>query len=60
MKKSKITAYRLFMAVKLHLSIVWRCFGEFEYEEGKKGKVYIDWPTAWQVSSGIWLGGYDN
>jgi hypothetical protein len=42
---NKLTPYRLFMAVRMHLGIVWRDFHG----------VTIGWKTAWEVSSGIWL-----
>jgi hypothetical protein len=50
---------RYFLAVKMHLSIVWRRWDDYEDEEGNIHKTYIDWSTAWTVAKGVWLDGFN-
>ena len=43
------------LAVKMHLSIVWRRWHDYEDDQGKVIKTYIGWSTAWTVAKGVWL-----
>ena len=55
MKKLNKNVLYFFLAVKMHLSIVWRRWHDYEDEEGNLQKTYIDWSTAWTVAKGVWL-----
>jgi len=44
-----------FLAAKMHLSIVWGRWYDYEDNEGNIHKTYIDWSTDWTVSKGVWL-----
>jgi len=57
-KKALHIAYvseRYFLAVKMHLSIVWRRWHDYEDDKGNITKTYIDWATAWTVAKDVWL-----
>ncbi len=46
---------RYFLAVKMHLSIVWGRWHDHVDEDGNIYKTCIDWATAWAVAKGVWL-----
>jgi len=59
MSKSKRSIYQKLVciteAIKMHFSIVWRRWHDYEDGTGKKIKTYIDWKTAWKVSKDLWI-----